>query len=91
MVKKHRSEIFLDKHIWYKITHSSVHRDNLVRPQHRGTLMQKGVPLDRTLFFCYSPAVWLGNTEGEGGILLLLHYLTHRVVSERPPVFPRPG
>lgn len=28
-VKKHRSEIFLDKHIWYKIPHSSVRRDNL--------------------------------------------------------------
>lgn len=48
MVKKHRSEIFLDKHIWYKITHSSVRRDNLVRPQHRGTLMQEGVPSQGT-------------------------------------------
>lgn len=33
MVKKHTSEVFLDKHIWDKITSSSVCRDNLVCPQ----------------------------------------------------------
>lgn len=95
MVKKHRSEIFLDKHIWYKITQSSVHRDNLVCPQHCGTSMREGVPSQRCWtghFFCYSTAVWLGNTGGEGGSLfLLLHYLIHCVSSERPCVFPRPA
>lgn len=32
-VKKHRSEIFLDKHIWYKITHSHVCRRCLGQPR----------------------------------------------------------
>lgn len=36
MVKKHRSEIFLDRHIWDKITHSGVLRDNLVCLWHWG-------------------------------------------------------
>lgn len=44
MLKTHSSEIFLDKHIWYKITHSGVLRDNLVWPRLCGTPVQEGVP-----------------------------------------------
>lgn len=44
MLKTHSSEIFLDKHIWYKITLSSMLRDNLVWPRRCGTPVQEGVP-----------------------------------------------
>lgn len=72
MVKKHRSEIFLDRHIWDKITHSGVLRDNLVCLWHWG--WQGKIPpcMDA------APALWPGSGAlGEGGSLLLLFLLLH--------------
>lgn len=60
MVKKHRSEIFLDRHIWDKITHSGVLRDNLVALGVAGECPSlHGC--------CCSTVVWLRSTEDRLG------------------------